>query len=253
LVTRYMSGKYKRAAGGDSREAAAASVNNNAVLYSGGLDSAVLVADALSARAATGETVRAIYVSVGFAWEDEERAMAVRLFAAPPFAGAIDPPVTLAFDMRDVFPADHWAVRGEPPAFDTPDEDVFIDGRNVILLSKAAVYLARARTPGRLLLGTLAGNPFPDATREFFDTMAYTLSLGLGAPIEIQAPFAELHKAEVIRKGIALGVPLELTLSCMQPKDGLHCGRCSKCRERRDAFREAGVKDPTSYRRTPIR
>jgi 7-cyano-7-deazaguanine synthase len=220
----------------------------SAVLFSAGLDSAVLVADALRQG-----SVQAIYVSVGFAWEAEERRMAARLFAAPPFAGAIDPPVTLAFDMRDVFPATHWAVRGEPPAFDTPDEDVFIDGRNVILLSKAAVYLARARTPGRLLLGTLAGNPFPDATREFFDTMAYSLSLGLGAPIEIQAPFAELHKSDVIRKGIELGVPLELTLSCMQPKDGLHCGRCSKCRERRDAFREAGVKDPTSYRHTPIR
>ena len=73
-----------------------------------------------------------------------------------------------------------------------------------------------------------------------------------GAPIEIEAPFAALHKADVIRKGIALGVPLELTLSCMQPKDGLHCGRCSKCRERRDAFSEAGVDDPTSYRHTPI-
>jgi len=57
----------------------------------------------------------------------------------------------------------------------------------------------------------------------------------------------------VIRKGVELGVPLELTLSCMQPKDGLHCGRCSKCRERRDAFHEAGVADPTAYRQAPPR
>ena len=55
-----------------------------------------------------------------------------------------------------------------------------------------------------------------------------------------------LHKADVIKRGIELGVPLELTLSCMQPKDGLHCGKCSKCRERRDAFHEAGVEDPTA-------
>jgi 7-cyano-7-deazaguanine synthase len=148
------------------------SAKYNAVLFSGGLDSAVLVADA-AAKAAT----RAIYVSVGFAWEAEERAMAARLFASPPFAGAIDPPVELRFDMRDVFPASHWAVRGEPPAFDTPDEDVYLDGRNLILLSKAAVYMARAAasdtaTTTRLLLGTLAGNPFPDATPAFFDTMA---------------------------------------------------------------------------------
>ena len=118
----------------------------------------------------------------------------------------------------------------------------------------AAVAIAPSRIARpRLLLGTLAGNPFPDATPAFFDAMARALSLGLGTPIAIEAPFAALHKADVIRKGIELGVPLELTLSCMQPKDGLHCGKCSKCRERRDAFREAGVEDPTSYRHTPIR
>jgi 7-cyano-7-deazaguanine synthase len=229
------------------------SANYSAVLFSGGLDSAVLLADALAGGAARRGPVRALYVGVGFAWEAEERAMAARLFAAPPLAGAIEPPVDLAFDMRDVFPATHWAVRGEPPAFDTPDEDVYIDGRNAILLAKAAVYMARARNPGRLLLGTLAGNPFPDATPDFFAAMSRALSLGLGAPVAIEAPFAALRKAEVIRKGIALGVPLELTLSCMQPKDGLHCGRCSKCRERRDAFREADVEDPTLYRHAPIR
>jgi 7-cyano-7-deazaguanine synthase len=246
-----MSTKYKRAAGGHRRKAAAASANRCAVLFSGGLDSAVLAAEA-----ATRGSVHVLYVSVGFAWEAEEQAMAARLFARAPFAGAVDPPVHLHFDMRDVFPPSHWAVRGEPPAFDTPDEDVYLDGRNVILLSKAAVYMVRAvDKPQRitLLLGTLAGNPFPDATPAFFDTMSRALSLGLDARIAIDAPFSARDKADVIRKGIALGVPLELTLSCMQPKDGLHCGKCSKCRERRDAFREAGVEDPTSYRRTPIR
>jgi 7-cyano-7-deazaguanine synthase len=250
-----MSMKYKRAAGGHRRKAAAASANRCAVLFSGGLDSAVLLADALAA----GPTV-ALYIGVGFAWEAEERAMAARLFARPPFAGAVEPPVELRFDMLDVFPSTHWAVRGEPPAFDTPDEDVYLDGRNVILLSKAAVYMAAAshkaaasRAATRLLLGTLACNPFPDATPAFFDAMSRALSLGLGATIAVEAPFAALHKADVIRKGIELGVPLELTLSCMQPKDGRHCGKCSKCRERRDAFREAGVEDPTTYRAPPPR
>lgn len=196
--------------------------------------------------------VRPIYVGVGFAWEDEERAMAARLFASPPFDGQIDPPVDLRFDMRDVFPPTHWAVRGEPPAFDTPDEDVYLEGRNVILVSKAAVYMAKHRIP-RVLLGSLAGNPFPDATPEFFAAMSRALALGLGAPIVIEAPFATLHKADVVRKGIELGVPLELTLSCMQPKEGRHCGKCSKCRERRDAFKEAGIDDPTGYRERPIR
>jgi 7-cyano-7-deazaguanine synthase len=224
------------------------------VLFSAGLDSAVLLADALDGRGSGGREPRqpavlALYVSVGFAWEAEERAMAARLFAHPRFAG-IEPPVQLSFDMRDVYPPDHWAMRGVPPAFDTPDEDVYLHGRNIILLSKAAIRMGGGT---RLLMGQLAGNPFPDATPAFIETMARALSLGLGSPIAIAAPFATLRKAEVIRKGIELGVPLELTLSCMQPVDGTHCGRCSKCRERRDAFREANLEDPAEYRNTPVR
>jgi len=151
-----------------------------------------------------------------------------------------------------VYPPTHWAIRGEPPGFDTPDEAVYLEGRNIVLLAKASVFMARTRLT-RVYIGPLAGNPFPDATPEFFGTMGRALSLGLGASIEVVAPFAGLHKADVIELGHSLGVPLELTLSCMQPAGGLHCGRCSKCRERRDAFREAGVEDPTTYIAEPIR
>ena len=217
------------------------------VLFSGGLDSAVLVADALG----PGPVVP-VYVSVGLAWEAEERAMAARLFARPPFAGAVEPLVELSFDMRDVYSAEHWAVLGRPPAFDTPDEDVYLEGRNVILLAKSAVFFARRRVR-RILMGQLAGNPFPDATPEFLAVMSKALSLGLASPIAIETPLATLHKADVIRRGVELGVPLELTMSCMEPRDALHCGRCSKCRERRDAFAEASVDDPTAYREKPLR
>ena len=171
------------------------------------------------------------------------------LLRAVPFHG-VSPIVSLRFDMRDVYTPAHWAIRGEPPAFDTPDEDVYLEGRNIVLLAKAAVYMARAGLT-RVFVGPLAGNPFPDATPAFFDAMARSMSLGLAAPFEISAPFAQLHKSDVIAIGRELGVPLELTLSCMQPSKGLHCGRCSKCRERRDAFREADVEDPTRYASLP--
>ena len=217
------------------------------VLFSGGLDSAVLVAEALRSG-----PVIPVYVSVGLAWEAEERAMASRLFARSPFSGSVAPLVELSFDMRDVYPADHWAVRGRPPACDTPDEDVYLEGRNIILLAKSSVFFAR-RGVHRILMGQLAGNPFPDATPEFLRTIAKALSLGLASAIAVETPLAKMHKADVIRRGVELGVPLELTLSCMEPRDGLHCGRCSKCRERRDAFAEAGVPDPTGYREKPIR
>jgi 7-cyano-7-deazaguanine synthase len=137
-------------------------------------------------------------------------------------------------------------MRGTPPAYDTPDEDVYLAGRNVVLLSKAAVYCA-AEGIHRVAIGPLAGNPFPDATPAFFEAMSRALSLGLDHGIEVAAPFAALHKADVVKLGVALGVALEMSLSCMSPRDGLHCGLCSKCRERRDAFGEAGVLDPTVY------
>jgi 7-cyano-7-deazaguanine synthase len=217
-----------------------------AALFSAGLDSAVLVADA-----ARRGPVQPLYGSVGLAWEREELDMAARLLASPAF-GDVNPMVTLRFDMRDVYPASHWAIRGEPPAFDTPDEDVYIEGRNVALLAKASIYMARAGI-SRILIGPLAGNPFPDASREFFDAMQRALSLGLASPIQIDAPFTAMHKADVIRRGAKLHVPFELTLSCMQPRGGLHCGRCSKCRERRDGFVEAKILDPTLYAAKPLR
>lgn len=207
---------------------------STAVLFSGGLDSAVLVADELERAGAGG--VQPIHVRAGLAWEDAERRTIDRLLAAPPYAGRVPPAITLTVDMREVYPPTHWAVTGTPPARDTPDEDVYLDGRNIILASKAAVLCARMKI-GRLALGPLAGNPFPDATPEFFAAMSRALSLGLGHTIALAAPFASMHKDEVIRLGRRLGVPLELTLSCMNPQPGdAPCGRCSKCRERDDAF-----------------
>ena len=217
------------------------------VLLSGGLDSAVLVAaEARRAR------VHPVYVSVGLAWEAAERNRLAALLSGPALAGRVAPVVELAFTMRDVYPATHWAIRGEPPAFDTPDEDVYLVGRNIVLLSKAAVFAAQRNLP-RIALGLLAGNPFPDATPAFLASMSRALSLGLDYELQIDTPFATRHKSDVIRLGRELNVPLGLTLSCMSPEDGRHCGRCSKCRERRDAFHEAGVPDPTEYATPPKR
>jgi 7-cyano-7-deazaguanine synthase len=211
------------------------------VLCSSGLDSAVLVALEAQERC-----VKPVYVSVGLAWESAERAMNGRLLPALGPEGRIAPLVQLSVEMRDVYPAAHWAVRGTPPAYDSPDEEVYLEGRNIVLLSKAAVFAAREHIT-RVALGPLAGNPFPDATQDFFSAMARALSIGLDRPIDVVTPLASMTKADVIRLGLTLGVPFELTMSCMNPQGELHCGTCSKCRERKDAFGEAGVTDPARY------
>jgi len=216
----------------------------SAVLLSGGLDSAVLLAQ--EAARAGRELVQPIYVSVGLAWEQAEKAAVDSLLALEPFRSRTRPLVSLTVDMRDVYATGHWAIEGHPPGYHTPDEDVYLPGRNVVLLGKAAVYCAAAGLD-RLVLGTLGHNPFPDATPEFRAAMAHALSLGLAHPLMIDAPFSAGGKAEVIRRGVALGVPLDVTLSCMNPLRHVHCGVCSKCRERHDAFLEAGVADTTEY------
>jgi 7-cyano-7-deazaguanine synthase len=214
------------------------------VMLSGGLDSTVL-----AAQEARTYVVHPVYVAGGLAWEEGEQAIIRKLLSGPPFSNGslrVMPLTRLEFGMRDVYPASHWALKGTPPAYDTPDEDVYLHGRNVALLSKAAVYAA-SRKISRIVVAPLAGNPFPDATPQFFAALNAALSLGLAAPIEIGAPFAHLHKQDVVKIGAGLGVPFELTLSCMNPSGTTHCGLCSKCRERRDAFAAADVKDPTTY------
>jgi len=206
-----------------------------AVLFSGGLDSAVLLARELEGHEAQRGT-QPIHIRAGLAWEDAEARTIERLLSQPPFAGRVAPIITLTFEMRDVYPQTHWAITGTPPAYDTPDEDVYLQGRNIALISKAAVLCGRLNIQ-RLALGLLAGNPFPDSTPEFFDVMSRAMSLGLGSPLDVVAPLASMTKEDVIRLGQKLGVPLEFTLSCMNPQPGdTACGRCSKCRERDHAF-----------------
>lgn len=227
------------------------------VLLSGGLDSAVL-----AAHESREHVVHPVYVSVGLAWEPAELQMLDRLLASPVFAGRVAPLSRVELTMRDVYPTTHWAVRGTPPGYHTPDEAVYLTGRNLVLLTKAGVVAAE-RHLSCIALGPLAGNPFPDARPEFFASMERSLTLGLDHPVTIVTPFLEKHKTDVIKLGQALGVPLELTLSCMNPgrrrpsaaagevdaaeQLPVHCGRCSKCRERRDAFEAAGIRDPAPY------
>ncbi len=221
-----------------------------AVLCSGGLDSAVLLAHELDGAGNGGGAVHPVYVASGLAWEAAERRWVERLLDAPPFAGRAARLATLDCPVADTYPATHWALRGTPPAYATADEEVYLVGRNVLLLAKAATWCA-LRGVGRIVVGPLAGNPFPDATPEFFRMMAAALSQGLDHTISIAAPFATWHKADVIARGAELGVPFDLTLSCMNPPDDRHCGRCSKCRERLQAFDDAGADDPAHYAYRP--
>ena len=163
-----------------------------------------------------------------------------RLLAAPPFA-ALAPLAALDFTVRDLYPAValgaarhaaglRYAGRGRLP--DRPQRHA--------ARRKAAIYCAQQGI-GRIALGPLAGNPFPDATPRVLRRDGARAVARARAHARHRHAVRDMHKHDVIRLGVELGVPLELTLSCMNPRAGPHCGQCSKCRERRDAFHEAGV------------
>lgn len=211
-----------------------------AALVSGGLDSAILCVEL------TREFSRVVplYIRSGLRWERAEVAALQRFLEAvgSPRLGRL---VQLDEPIADVYGA-HWSTSGrDVPGQETPDEAVYLPGRNLLLTVKAAVW-CRLRDIRILALGSLGSNPFPDSTPEFFAGLEGVLNRAMDGSLRIIRPFATLHKAEVLARGRHL--PLHLTFSCIDPVDGQHCGRCNKCAERRNGFREAHLADATPYR-----
>lgn len=210
-----------------------------AVLASGGLDSAILVAH----LAAEGRDVTPVYVRFGLAWEDVEARHLERFLAslAPAHLNRL---ILLDLPVADIYGA-HWSVTGQGVPDDrSPDEAVYLPGRNLLLLAKSSVWCALNGVP-TIALGTLAANPFPDADREFFAGFSALAGRALDRPLVVVTPFAGRAKHEVLEIGRDLA--LELTFSCIAPRSEHHCGRCNKCAERRLAFSELGIADATEY------
>lgn len=213
-----------------------------AVLASGGLDSAILVAQ----LASEGRQVTPIYVRFGLAWEDAEVRHLERFLASLPFPD-IRALVVLDLPVADIY-GTHWSVTGrDVPDDDSPDEAVYLPGRNLLLLAKSSVWCALNSVP-TVALGTLAANPFPDADREFFAGFSALAGRALGFPLEVVTPFAGLAKHEVLELGRQF--QLDLTFSCIAPRSDRHCGFCNKCAERQLAFKVLGITDATKYATT---
>jgi 7-cyano-7-deazaguanine synthase len=210
-----------------------------AVLISGGLDSAILLGEALQSHAA----VHPLYVRTGLAWEAAELRHLGQFLAAVQ-GPALRPLQVLDLPVADLYGA-HWSITGQDvPGADSPDEAVFLPGRNVLLLAKAMLWCHLHGLPA-VALALLGSNPFPDATPAFFSAYQSAVNQAVGGAVQVHRPYAGLSKTEVMRRG--WGLPLERTFSCIRPLAGRHCGRCNKCNERRRAFAGAGMMDGTVY------
>lgn len=216
-----------------------------AVLASGGMDSCILLADI-----AQDGIAYPIYVETGIPWEWAEK-QALNNFIQAVDNPNIKPVTTLALPVKALYGSSHWTMRGETvPEYDEPDETVYIPGRNIILITLAAIWCS-LNDVHRIVIGSLAGNPFPDATPQFFEAIANSNGMGLDHQLTVEAPMRHLHKEDILANN-ASTLPLHLTLTCANPQLGndnsiIHCAACNKCRERHEAFVDADITDGTMY------
>ena len=130
------------------------------------------------------------------------------------------------------------------PEFSDP---IIVPFRNGVFLAVTVAYAASVGAD-TILYGAHGSDEenYPDCRREFYKAFEAAARLGTETQITIDAPFSGMTKAEMLKRGAELGVPLYLTWSCYR-NGPVHCGACESCNNRRRAFQEAGVPDPTEY------
>ena len=221
-------------------------------MLSGGLDSATVLAIAR----AEGFSCHALSVDYGQR-HDAELAAAVRVATA---LGAVEHR-TVKLDLS-VFGGSALTDR----SIDVPTSGVkpgeipvtYVPARNTIFLSLALAY-AETRGAEALFFGANAVDysGYPDCRPEYMQAFERLANLATkagveGRPFRLHTPLISLTKAEIIRRGAALGVDYALTVSCYQADaEGRACGACDACRLRHAGFAAAGLSDPTRYYRAP--
>ena len=122
-----------------------------------------------------------------------------------------------------------------------------VPNRNMLMLAAAAAW-AIAEKADHVSFAAHHGyhTLYPDCKPEFIAAMTTAILLADWHQVSLVAPFATRTKADIVRRGADLGVPFDQTWSCYEG-GALHCGRCGTCLERVEAFRTAGVPDPTAY------
>jgi 7-cyano-7-deazaguanine synthase len=153
--------------------------------------------------------------------------------------------------LKEIFSTVTSLCNTEIPLTSEFSAPIIVPFRNAIFLSAAVAY---AITVGadKIFYGAQGSDePFyPDCRQEFYEVFQKAAKLGTCQEITIQAPFSGKRKSELFKAGDDLGVPFELTWSCYC--DGVkHCGKCESCNNRKKAFKEAGISDPTKYEEKP--
>ena len=219
------------------------------VLFSGGVDSTTCLAMAIDKYGA--ENVIALSVYYGQK-HSRELLMAKKiterygvfhrhLDLREMFEGSDS---TLLDTSENAVPKESYADQLEKT--DGKPVSTYVPFRNGLFLS-AAASVALSNGCGVIYYGAhsddAAGNAYPDCSEEFNEAISRAVYLGSGGQLKVEAPFVGLTKADVVKKGLELHVPYELTWSCYESFDR-PCGKCGTCLDRAKAFELNGIKDP---------
>ncbi|MCC7566389.1 MAG: 7-cyano-7-deazaguanine synthase QueC [Methanomicrobiaceae archaeon] len=214
-------------------------------LLSGGMDSTTL---AYTARD-MGYEILALHFTYGQRTEEKERACArtiARLLDAVEF-------VEIRLDyFRTIGGSSLTDRRIGVDAYEEEREglpNTYVPFRNANLLA-IATSLAEARGADAIFVGVQAGDysGYPDCRPEFIEAFQKTIDLGTSPDthIVLMTPFVRMTKADILKRGLELGVPYEHTWSCYASGERA-CGICDSCHFRKKAFRDLGIPDPIRY------
>lgn len=224
--------------------------NNAVVLLSGGLDSATVLAMAIA------DGLQCHAMSFRYGQRHERELEAARRIAE--VLGVIEH-VVVDIDLAS-FGGSALTGQFEVPTHSTVDEIddgiplTYVPARNTVFLSLGIAF-AETRRASRVFIGVnaLDYSGYPDCRPEFIEAFQLVAQLGTQAGIEtpdgitIEAPLIQMTKAEIITKGIELGLDYGLTTSCYDPVGEMACGACDACLLRIKGFRENGLEDPIRY------
>lgn len=220
------------------------------VLSSGGVDSTTCLA--MAVKEVGAENVLALSVYYGQKHDKEIQAAKkvaeyygvrrMELDLSVIFAGSN---CSLLKQSTEDIPLESYAQQIEETHGEKP-VSTYVPFRNGLFLSSAA-SIALSHGCSKIMYGAhaddAAGAAYPDCSVDFVNAMNQAIYLGSGNQLTIEAPFVSLTKADVVKKGLELGVPYELTWSCYEGGEK-PCGKCGTCIDRQRAFEKNGTIDP---------
>ena len=219
------------------------------VLSSGGVDSTTCLAVAIDKYGSENVISLSVYygqkhnkeLEAARAVAEHYRVRHIELDLKPIFE---DSECSLLMQNKSEIPKESYAEQLDKT--DGKPVSTYVPFRNGLFLSVAA-SIAISNGCGEIYYGAhaddSAGNAYPDCSDVFTNAMSEAINLGSGCGLTIKAPFVNRNKAQVVKRGLELNVPYELTWSCYEGGDK-PCGRCGTCIDRQKAFEANGVKDP---------